>query len=366
MIKNTNRNKCNILSESLEYDYNSYMVNILESMTCRAKRMTRNKINLYKKIKSGIVHEAFSDYYTQSYDLVKEFVDFVDDKINDFITYMEDFIASDKRISSYKDKLTKGLKSYEDQGTRPGFEYTIVDKVPSVNALNRFNENLFVSAIDSKTDNLSTDYLRNNISNTELESDYRKFRGLLLNTSEEYSMLEFNKELQKVFRNNTLIEKDKLKIDTDKAKEIVHVWFNFKEFSSSLYSQFKSFVSVLNSILDKISKCVNINQQSALDTLTAVLPGDVNVDYIDGINSDNYPKYMSAELQAQVDMYCKIKLDQLQTYTDYICLAFSAKMDAIKDMYQQYRLNLLDMCDAIEDGKDEEYKDGLERLDGDE
>ena len=355
----------NLQNEIRSYINESVFISVTNAAIKKQNGLIETTIKLMDDLKNDKpMLESFSDYYTSSHELIKEFVDFLDDKIEDFISYMQQFIKSDRVIEQHKDVLQKGLKNYKDNGSRPGFKYTIDIDVPNTIALSRFNENLFRPVVDTNTNDLSIKYLKDSTKYLDLDQDLRKFRGSLLGKDKEYSELEFAKVLYRIFRNDKSIEEERLKIDTDFAKEMINVWFGFNEISDNLFNHFKSFVSVFNNILDKISICVKNNKDSALNTFTQLLPGDINVDYIDGKDSDNYAKIMPAELQAQLDIFCKLKLDQLQAYTDYICLAFSAKMDAIKCMYEQYRLSILDMCQATDDPsyKPDDYTDGLERL----
>ena len=366
IIKENNiKHDFDLQNEVQSYMNESVFISVTNMAVKKLNNLYEAKIKLLDDLHSNKpLLESFSDYYTSSHEMIKEFVDFLDDKMQDFISYMQQFIKSDKVIEQHKDVLQKGLKNYKDEGTRPGFKYTIDIDVPNTIALTRFDENLFRPVVDSNTNDLSTKYLQDSMKYINMDQDFRKFRGSLLGKDKEYSELEFSKALYRVFRNDKSIEEERLKIDGDFAKEMISVWFGFGEISNKLFSHFRSFINVFNNILDKISICVKNNKESALDTFTQLLPGDVNVDYIDGIDSDNYAKIMPGELQAQLDVFCKLKLDQLQAYTDFICLAFSAKMDAIKCMYEQYRLSILDICQAIDDPsyKPDEYKDGLERL----
>ena len=366
IIKEDNINyDFNLQNEIYSYINESMFISVTNAAIRKQNGLLESRIKLLEDLKADKpLLESFSDYYTSSHELVKEFVDFLDDKIEDFISYMQQFIKSDKVIEEHKDTLQKGLKNYNDEGSRPGFKYTIDIDVPNTIALTRFDENLFRPVVDTNTNDLSVKYLKDSMKYINLDQDFRKFRGSLLGKDKEYSETEFAKTLYRIFRNDKSIEEERLKIDTDFAKEMIDKWFNFNEVSDELFNHFKSFVNVFNNILDKISICVKNNKRSALDTFTQLLPGDINVDYIDGVDSDNYAKIMPGELQAQLDIFCKLKLDQLQAYTDFICLAFSAKMDAIKCMYEQYRLSLLDICQTIDDPsyKPDEYKDGLERL----
>jgi len=57
---------------------------------------------------------------------------------------------------------------------------------------------------------------------------------------------------------------------------------------------------------------------------------------------------LSGDMMLQLDLFCKLKLDQLQKYTDTIALAFSAKMDAIKEIVEQNRMVLIKVCEYMD------------------
>ena len=46
---------------------------------------------------------------------------------------------------------------------------------------------------------------------------------------------------------------------------------------------------------------------------------------------------MSADFMAQLDLYVRAKVDQIQEYSNIHILAFTAKLDAIRDAYRQSR-----------------------------
>ena len=57
---------------------------------------------------------------------------------------------------------------------------------------------------------------------------------------------------------------------------------------------------------------------------------------------------MSSDMMLQLDVYCKGKTDQLHKYTDIVIMTMTAKMDAIKDMYMEYRTCLYDAIEVLD------------------
>ena len=68
---------------------------------------------------------------------------------------------------------------------------------------------------------------------------------------------------------------------------------------------------------------------------------------IDGKDVDLQGMRISADMMVQLDLFCKLKLDQLQKYTDLICMTLTAKVDAMYNCIQQNAMLLIDCLDTI-------------------
>ena len=62
---------------------------------------------------------------------------------------------------------------------------------------------------------------------------------------------------------------------------------------------------------------------------------------------------ISADMMVQLDLFCKLKLDQLQKYTDILCMALTAKADAIFNSIQQNALVLIDCIQTMKENPSE-------------
>jgi hypothetical protein len=131
-------------------------------------------------------------------------------------------------------------------------------------------------------------------------------------------------------------------------KNMAEVWFGFNEIKSSLKEDLNVIKNSYEAILKKISTISKNNSGLSIGAFTSLLPGDVGVEKIDGHYIDKSGAMMSSNMMLELDVYCKAKLDQLHKYTDIILMAMTAKMDAIKDMYMEYRACLYDAIEVLD------------------
>lgn len=346
----------------------SAFTNAVSAMNDKNSAITEAKLTLYKSLaeatNTSTMLEAFSDYHVQASEIIKEFSRFMEEGLDNFISSMEDFIDADKVIEDHKSALTKDIKFYEDGGSHRGYNFIILKDIPNLSALQQFDANLFYNILGPGVNDLSVQSMKQSIEAIDLEPKYRQFRGAVLGRpNDEVSENEYPTLLFRVFRNNNLDE-ESIKITTQTVKNIVELWFGFNDIKKELKSSLKSINDAFDSIIDNIIKVTNNNNGMTVQAFTNLLPGDINVEYIDGKEFDNYAKNMPGELMLQFDTFCKVKLDELQKYSDIICLAFTAKLDAIKAMYGQNRIILHDVCRAIDNPEYQQYEYGMKPKEG--
>lgn len=307
-------------------------------------------IKLYRTIHENdsdiAILESFSEYYAQASDIIKESMRFMEDKLDEFDDYMRNFISNDKNIQAHREKLKNNIKFYKDDGTHEDYTYVINGDIPNKSALRLFDANLFTNVISPQVNDLSVNSFRQAIEAIDIEQDYRKFRGAILGTNDELSISEFGRAVFRAFRNNS--HEEKLIIDTESAKNIIEEWFDYSYVSRGLHAELKAISNAFDNILNQIAKVSKNNNNMDLATFTGLLPGDIEVEYVDGHEIDNYAKILPGDLMLQIDSFCKIKLDQLQMYTNIVIMVFSAKLDAIKAKYEQNRMIILDICRALD------------------
>ena len=329
-----------------------YFASAVHRMIKKNQAIHECKIKLYKAIAETtnmtVVLESFAEYNVQADTIMKEFLEFIDSKVEDFCSDMISYIKSYKDIEANKDNLLNKIKYYNDD-QHEGYMFTINDKIPNLSVLKNFNASLFDELFKGSIINdLSSENIANVIANIDLEQDYRRFRASVVGLYDaELNENEFMVELRRVFRNgqDSVVE---LHIDAESIKAIADKWFHFTEYyKAPLQEDIKIITEAIESISAKIEAICKHNNGLTLSAVTNLLPGDIKVDKVDGKAVDFEGMRLSDGLMVQLDMFCKLKLDQLQKYTDIICMAMTAKMDAMKNSIRQNSFILGDCVEVM-------------------
>lgn len=330
----------------------SYFLSAIHFLKPQTKSYTESKIALYKAISESAegdttaILESFSDYYVQADAIIKKSLEFLKGKIDAFIEFMEHYIEENESIKDHKKDLTDNIKYYQDDNLE-GYNYTIDDNIPDVSAVDAFNASLFDSLFRSQITDLSAESISQAVTAIDIEQDLRVFRAKLLGQDGVMTDAEFARMLYLIFRDNTsnMIELD---IDAKKVRDIASRWFGFSEYKTALNRQYKSIDSSYDRILKKISKICKDNNGLTVQAFTDLMPGDIKVNSINGKDVDTSGMMMSADMMVQLDIYCKAKLDIIEKYTNLVIIALSAKMDAIKSMYEQDRKVLFSAIEVLD------------------
>ena len=329
-----------------------YFASAVHRMIEKNQTIHEYKMKLYKTIAETtdltVVLESFAEYNAQADTIMKEFLQFIDSKVEDFCSNMIAYIKSYKDIEANRDNLLNKIKYYNDDEYE-GYMFTIDDKLPNLSALKNFNASLFDDLFKGSVINdLSSENIANVIANIDLEQDYKRFRALVVGLyDQELSENEFVAALRRVFRNgqDTPVE---LRIDVESIKSIADKWFHFNEYYKRLLDDdLKAIQDAIDSITAKIEAICKHNNGLTLSAVTNLLPGDIKVDKVDGKAVDFEGMRLSDGLMVQLDMFCKLKLDQLQKYTDIICMALMAKIDAMKNSIRQNSFILGDCVEVM-------------------
>ena len=286
----------------------SYFVSALNFINETNKEIINSKEVLYKSISEAteqyVVLESFSDFFSKINDIINKFIKFIKSLAARFLTHMNKIIKSDKYINAHK-KDFKNFKS-ADEFTMNGYTYTFNSSIPVANASLEFNKNLFEDLYTyTKNNKLSADGVSSAISAIDLTELCDKFRGEVLGLDYTVSVGEFDTELFKIFRNGDM-DTSELTIG---SFEVSAALDRFTSFSTAKRNGDLNMSAFLNRLPDSMSDIKTASQ---------------------GIT-------MSSDLMYKLDVYTKAKVDQITEYSNIHTLAFSAKLDALKESYKQDR-----------------------------
>ena len=324
----------------------SYFVSSIDFLTKLNESFINNKIKLYKALSESsgddnVILESFSDYFVQTSTILSKALKFIEIKMNNFNDNMESFIKANELIKEYKSKLEEykmDCRDFEDM-----YIFNLKENIPDFSIINRYCDSLFDDLFKASVTDLSADAVKQVIVNMELEKDYDRFRAELIGIEGEVYASEFAGALYKLFHG----PREEITIKNPEYQEIVDRFFKYADVKAELKESYNTIKSSFDKIEKKVSDVCKNNNNLTVSAFTKLMPGDLQIKKIDGsyINAEGI--MMSGDMMIQLDIYCKAKIDQLQKYTDFIIMAFTAKMDAYKDRFMQDRAVILSALDDI-------------------
>ena len=259
----------------------------------RSKEFADSKIKLYHSISEatsyGVIHESFSDFFDKIKDIIKKFLDFLKSLFQRFITSLAKFIDSE----SYLKKHKKDFQNFkpDDKFEFDGFKYTFSESIPDPDAILSFSEEF-------------------------LGNMFEKDPGDILIVTYAYLRMAVNR----------FFDYKKVKNDIDKQ-----------------YKKVEKAYKDLENQIKEISKGKDITYANLLERLPDNSYTGLN--YVNDKNN-NVPIDKSTDVKINSDIlysldnYVKVKVEEVQECSNIHALAFSAKLDALKECNKQDRNTL--------------------------
>jgi len=292
---------------------------------------------LYKSILESqsnqeIINESFNDFFQSVKKIIDKFIKYIKSLFERFVIALNKFISSDKFILKHKNDLMQFTDVYNF--TINGFNYTFAPEIPLVNAQARFEESfvkLDFAELQGITDQktllkmIKTKY--NDLINQINGEWYNKFRGEIIGKN-PIEQEDYAEELSKVYRNGEI------------HPEIIEV---NNIFIINAFSRFENFKKVENEIkrtkeklekdYENIKKHIqNIIKQNSTRDINKLISLSINSEY-DKVGTGTLN--VSTEVMNQLDLFIKKKVEQIMEMSSIHSLAFSYKLDAVKECYKQ-------------------------------
>lgn len=303
--------------------------------------LVESKQNLYKSISEAttqfVVLESFSDFFSRVNDIINKFIKFIKSLAQRFLTHINKLINSDKYINSHK----KDFKDFKDTDkfTINGYNYTFNPNIPMAAASVSFNRSLFEDLYDkSGSIDLSPNGVNTSINKIDIESSCDEFRGSVLGQSTPISVSEFDTELFKIYRDNS-IDTEEIEVDSLEVSKALNRFTSFsdnkKQITNDQSKIERDYEQVKKQVKDITRRNGDLNLSAFIDRLPQDMQGNVKKSKDSTDNQQGFS--MSADLMYKLDLYTKAKVDQITEFSNIHTLAFSAKLDALKESYKQDR-----------------------------
>jgi len=315
---------------SVDYGYQKYEENYtLEMMNyiIEYKKEYNNAIkdlysNVINESNVEIIHESFESFINKVKEIIKKFIAFIKSLFNRFITLLMGMVKSDKYLKSNKDKLMKFENKHEFEWD--GYEFTIFDNVPLVHlAEMEFRKDFFDFDVPAK----DIEVLYDEFKNTLYDGFYDKFRATVIGKDGEYiDDANFTGELFTLFRDGE-DSRNKFTVDKNYISNAYDNYKNYKDIEKSI-NRTKTDIETnyrnIERYLDKMYKVVSKGSDNPISILVK--------DYDSGNETH---AVLTNKQKIIFDEFIKAKSNQVIGMSTIHGIAFSSKLDAIKDRYDQ-------------------------------
>lgn len=314
-----------------------------------------------------IITESFSGFFDKIKEIIHKFIEWIKKIFKQFVLKMNSLFSSEKYIKKHHKLLSKF--GYNDEFEFKGYEFTYIEDstMPAANALSAFTSttqgqnyfdtwydadnnknNLDMSAgteserknqtdkLNAKLDTKLTDLQDN------LEDFYDKFRGLVINKSnEKFDSSEFPEELFRVFRNDDN-EPSSITIDSGFVTEAYRRFDKYKDTVKAIEKTQKEMIKdyeALEKYLDKLVKLNKADKQMTLGIYDA-MPNTFGATQIGtmitgNINTMNNRKVYDSSTFDKLNNYMKVQSAKVNEMCTIHTQAFTAKLEAAKDCFKQ-------------------------------
>lgn len=309
------------------YKDESFFIEGLNFLSGLRKEHTLAVAKLYRGVSESAtdriaVREAFSEFFGTIKSFIKKIIDFIKKLLAKFWVRMNGMFLRDKYIESHKNELAKFSSNHEFD--IKGFTFTFTDNVPDTNILMDLSQSISdfgVDGVKGKESKSTADlkkaydsFIDKKSSNSYLD-DIRKS---CIKASANIDESDFKDALFKVFRNGDSTQ-SKITVTTAIVNEALAFFSGYEKlksqtqrFSDNVEKQYKD----IQKKLERVEK-TTVNGQDQV-TIEDILDNDTSADKI-----------------ALYDLFMKAKSQEIQEISNIHVMAFTAKLDAIKDDFTQ-------------------------------
>lgn len=273
-----------------------------------------------------IINEGVSDFLSKVKEIIAKFIKFLKSLLERFSIMLHKMVGSDKYLKKNSDKLL--AFDVVDNFEIDGYEFTITGNIPAVNALASFTEDFLKINFDTKQgDTTFKQAIQNQYDKftSEIENKYDKFRAEVIAQDGYITQENYGEELFAVYRDGRTTTAT-IEINSAKVSESNNRFKNYADLEKAN----KKIQQQLEKDYKEIEKKVSSMVKGIKDKDSKLLTVNVDSDYA---SVDKF-KISNDEMNT-LDMFIKAKANQILEMSNIHSMAFSYKLDAIKDCYTQ-------------------------------
>ena len=317
-----------------QYEYNSYFLEGLNFLSQLRKEKTVQEAKLYRVMAEAgnnlwVVHEGFGDFFQWVKDFIKKVINFFKRLLAKFWVRINSLFGRDKYIENNKDQLREFGSEHEFD--IKGYKFTIKDGIPTLDPINEIEDTLSKLIADADPNSNDKSYKikkKNDLKQAYI--DFQEDKDKL--NKERGSILGENGPIDDSDWKDALFEKFR---DGDREKITITVTSSVVTESLTNFTNYDKMKSKTEKQRDNVEKAYN-RIQKKFDELAEKaknLAGE-NVSVSDFVD-DNASERADEDKIFTISAFARDISNHLEEISNLHVMAFTAKLDAIKDRYHQ-------------------------------
>lgn len=317
-----------------QWEYDSYFLEGLNFLSQLRKEKTVQEAKLYKVMAEAgdnlwVVHEGFGDFFQWVKDFIKKVINFFKKLLAKFWVRINSLFGRDKYIENHKDQLKEFGSEHEFD--IKGYKFTIQDGIPKLDPVENVEQALHNLA--TVVDNNGTKSYEIK-SKADLKAAYTKFqddkddldvqRAAILGEKGKIDSSDWKDALFEKFR------------DGDREKTTITVTSSVVTESLTNFTNHDKMKSKTEKQRDDVEKAYN-RIQKRFDQLAEKAKN------LAGKDAVSVSDFVDTEMGAKADedkiftisAFARDISNRLEEISNLHVIAFTAKLDAIKDRYHQ-------------------------------
>ena len=293
--------------------------------------------SLYEANSMVAINESFADFFSKIKDVLNKFLKYIKSLFDRFNTTLHRMIGSDKYLLKNEETLNKFNTDCEFE--YDGYTFTISELIPKLDTHVNFEGLLDIDWKSiGKNDKDNKKLIKEKLDKLKnaLENDYYDdVRAGVLGLKDPIRESDYTDELFKIFRdgdNNSHI----FTVTSSVVRTSYTGLKDYKNIESNVKNKKREIEDKYKKIQNRVDKMINVTLKDKRY--------QVSVDgYNDDLDLDN-------ETMQQLNLYVKLVTEQVIKMTTIHSLAFSYKLDALKDkMMQDKKILYIAMNKVLKD-----------------
>ena len=293
--------------------------------------------SLYEANSMVAINESFADFFSKIKDVLNKFLKYIKSLFDRFNTTLHRMIGSDKYLLKNEETLNKFNTDCEFE--YDGYTFTISELIPELDTHVNFEVLLDIDWKSiGKNDKDNKKLIKEKLDKLKnaLENDYYDdVRAGVLGLKDPIRESDYTDELFKIFRdgdNNSHI----FTVTSSVVRTSYTGLKDYKNIESNVKNKKREIEDKYKKIQNRVDKMINVTLKDKRY--------QVSVDgYNDDLDLDN-------ESIQQLNLYIKLVTEQVIKMTTIHSLAFSYKLDALKDkMMQDKKILYIAMNKVLKD-----------------